>query len=308
MNLKRRVAIGAAAGLLLSGVAVGTVAAATSGHYTTPTTYSMVFGPRATSSVPLAASARCDRSCREGGRLTASATTFPSTPCAALLPKPYELTETPISATSGVITYLTVTTTNAAPATGGTRSSSPSGSVRTVPTTATSRRAASRSLGVHRPLGRRPAAGSARSPTGSGGRTCSRTTPGSMTRGSSTSLAPFQFARQSGARRHLPDYLRHRPGTLRRAERLRPGRRSALCAAGAAGDRHGKRHHRTGIVVRKRTGAGGHLASQPPRTRRLCGLRGVAAGTDGGIDGLAGSDHLDSVSRPLVPGAGFLPS
>jgi hypothetical protein len=44
---------------------------------------------------------------------------IPSAPCSSYLNKPYQLTETPIAATSGVITYFTVTTTNPAPAAGG---------------------------------------------------------------------------------------------------------------------------------------------------------------------------------------------
>ena len=42
-----------------------------------------------------------------------------STSCPALLAAPYQLTETPIAATKGTITYFTVTTTNPAPAGGG---------------------------------------------------------------------------------------------------------------------------------------------------------------------------------------------
>ena len=46
---------------------------------------------------------------------------IPSTSCPGLLNTPYELTETPIAATSGYFTYFTVTTTKPAPTTGGNR-------------------------------------------------------------------------------------------------------------------------------------------------------------------------------------------
>ena len=121
MNLKKRFAIAASAGLLLSGAAVGTVAAVTSGHYTTQVSYSMVFGSSGNISSPAGGvgvgtvGSILPNQCE----LYGVGDYIGSTACPKLLSTPYELTETPISASSGVITYLTVTTTNAAPATGG---------------------------------------------------------------------------------------------------------------------------------------------------------------------------------------------
>ncbi len=120
MNLKKRLAIAASAGLLLSGAAAGTVAAVTSGHYNTPTTYTMIFGSSGNIFAPAAGGVGTVGSILPGQcELYGVGDYIPSTPCPALLSKPYELTETPIASSSGVLTYLTVTTTNAAPAGGG---------------------------------------------------------------------------------------------------------------------------------------------------------------------------------------------
>jgi hypothetical protein len=119
MNLKKRLAIAASAGLLLSGAAAGTVAAVTSGHYNTPTTYTMIFGSSGNIPAPAGGVGTVGPILPGQCALYGVGDYIPSTPCPPLLSKPYELTETPIASSSGVFTYLTVTTTNAAPAGGG---------------------------------------------------------------------------------------------------------------------------------------------------------------------------------------------
>jgi hypothetical protein len=124
MRIKQKLAIAMSAGLALGAMAVGT-AAAVSGlsgsRYATPVSYSMIFG----SSGNIASSAGKPGSV--GSILPGYCELYGvgdfigSTPCPTLLSTPYELTETPITATKGTITYFSVTTTNPAPAAGGNR-------------------------------------------------------------------------------------------------------------------------------------------------------------------------------------------
>jgi hypothetical protein len=111
----RRLVVAVGAGLLFVGGAIGT-AAAVSAHYTTVTTYTTMFG----SSGNIAQTAT-GKPGSVGGVLPGQCELYGvgdflgSTPCPTLLAKPYELTETPISVSNGIITYFTVTTTNPAP-------------------------------------------------------------------------------------------------------------------------------------------------------------------------------------------------
>ena len=120
MKIKQKMAIVVSGGLLIGGAIVGTAAAVTAAHYTTPVSYSMVFG----SSGNIAPSST-GKPGSVGGVLPGQCELYGvgdfigSTPCPALLGAPYQLTETPLTASSGVITYFSVTTTNAAPAAGG---------------------------------------------------------------------------------------------------------------------------------------------------------------------------------------------
>jgi hypothetical protein len=122
---KKRLAIAVAGGLVLSGAIIGTAAAVSlATTYKTPVTYTMVFG----SSGNIYASSPAGGTAKAGTvgsilpdqcELYGVGDFIGSTSCPSLLSTPYELTETPIAASSGVLTYFTVTTTNAAPSTGG---------------------------------------------------------------------------------------------------------------------------------------------------------------------------------------------
>lgn len=123
MSIRNRLAIAASVSLLLAGAVVGTAAAVSSSHYTTPVSYTMVFG--SSGNIAGVSAAGGPTVGTVGGILPGECELYGvgdyigSKPCPALLSTPYELTETPLSSTSGVFTYFTVTTTNAAPATGG---------------------------------------------------------------------------------------------------------------------------------------------------------------------------------------------
>lgn len=123
MRMKRKVAIAITMALLLGGVATAATAGVFRSLYTTPVTYTQMFGssgnivklgptgaggPITRSTVGSVLPGQC--------MLIGVGDYIESTPCTALLKEPYELTETPITATSGTITYFAVTTTNPAPA------------------------------------------------------------------------------------------------------------------------------------------------------------------------------------------------
>lgn len=119
MGGKRRGAIAIAAALVLGALAAtGTWAASL---YNTPVSYSMIFGssgnipPNPSTGKPGSVGGIPNSQCA----LIGVGDYIPATPCIALLGAPYELTETPITATSGTITYFSVTTTNPAPSGGG---------------------------------------------------------------------------------------------------------------------------------------------------------------------------------------------
>ena len=120
MFKSKRIGVAVGAGLLFLAAGIGTAAAVTGGHYTTAATYTMVFG--GSGNIPSPAGAKTAGtvgSVLPGGcELYGVGDYIGSTPCASLLATSYELTETPIAASSGVFTYFTVTTTNAAPASG----------------------------------------------------------------------------------------------------------------------------------------------------------------------------------------------
>jgi hypothetical protein len=125
MMLKKQLAIAATAGLLVGAAAVGTAAAVSSATtYKTPVSYTMVFG--SSGNIYSVSPAKGVLSAGTVGsilpdqcELYGVGDYIGSTPCPTLLSTPYELTETPIASSSGVFTYFTVTTTNAAPAGGG---------------------------------------------------------------------------------------------------------------------------------------------------------------------------------------------
>jgi hypothetical protein len=117
--MKKRLAVAASLGLLLGGAVIGTAAAVSSGHYSTPQTYTQMFGSSGNIPSPAGAVApgTLGSILPNDCALIGVGDYIGSQPCARLLPKPYELTETPISSSNGVITYFTVTTTNPAPTT-----------------------------------------------------------------------------------------------------------------------------------------------------------------------------------------------
>ena len=119
MMIKKRLAIAVSAGLLLSAVAVGTAAAVSSGRYATPASTTMVFGSSGnilTLKGPRLVVGTVGSILPGGCALIGVGDYIPSTPCPVLLAGPYQLTETPLAVSTGVFTYFTVTTTNAAPA------------------------------------------------------------------------------------------------------------------------------------------------------------------------------------------------
>ncbi len=119
MRIKRKVAVATALGLVLGGLAATAAAGGFARLYTTPTSYSMIFGSSgnipASTGAPGSVGSVIPGQCE----LIGVGDYIGSSPCSSLLQSPYELTETPITASSGVITYFSVTTTNAAPAGGG---------------------------------------------------------------------------------------------------------------------------------------------------------------------------------------------
>jgi hypothetical protein len=123
MTMTKKVGLAVSVVLLLGGAVVGTAAAASSARYTTPQAYTMVFG----SSGNIASPAGLNVPGTVGSVLPGQCELYgvgdyiPTTSCPALLSTPYQLTETPITASNGVITYFSVITTNAAPAAGGNR-------------------------------------------------------------------------------------------------------------------------------------------------------------------------------------------
>lgn len=115
MRGKRKVGIAIALSLVLGGLAATAAAGVFTSLYSTPTSYSMIFGSSGN-----IASASTGKPGSVGSILPGQCALFGvgdfigSTPCPSLLSAPYELTETPITANSGTITYFSVTTTNAA--------------------------------------------------------------------------------------------------------------------------------------------------------------------------------------------------
>jgi hypothetical protein len=125
MRIKQKLAITMSVGLALGGLAVGTAAAVSSlsgARYATPVSYSMIFGSSGNIVSAKGAAAGSVGSVLPGQcELYGVGDFIGSTSCPSLLSAPYQLTETPITATSGLITYFAVTTTNPAPAAGGNR-------------------------------------------------------------------------------------------------------------------------------------------------------------------------------------------
>jgi hypothetical protein len=120
MRVKREVAIAVAMVLVLGGLTATAVAGGFARFYTTPVSYSMIFGSSgnigaASTGKPGSVGPVYPGSCI----LVGVGDFIPATGCPTLLSSPYELTETPIAASKGTITYFTVTTTNPAPAGGG---------------------------------------------------------------------------------------------------------------------------------------------------------------------------------------------
>lgn len=120
MSIRKRFAVAVSAGLLLSGAVIGTAAAVSSGRYSTAQAYTMMFGssgniPSTTGSAgPGTVGSVLPGQCE----LYGVGDYIPTTPCPSLLSTPYQLTETPLTTSSGVITYFSVTTTNPSPAVG----------------------------------------------------------------------------------------------------------------------------------------------------------------------------------------------
>jgi hypothetical protein len=121
MMVRKRLAIAVTAGLLLGGSVIGTAAAVASGQYTTAQSTTMVFGSSGNIFSPAGgATAGTVGSVLPGEcELYGVGDFIGSTPCPTLLSAPYQLTETPLAVSSGVFTYFTVSTTNAAPVGGG---------------------------------------------------------------------------------------------------------------------------------------------------------------------------------------------
>ena len=119
MGIKRKAAIAVAVALVLGGLAAAAAAGVLGNGYRTPVVHTMIFG--SSGNIPAST-----------GKLGSMGSVLPgecelvgvgdfigSTSCPSLLKAPYELTETPITATSGTIYYFSVTTTNPAPSGGG---------------------------------------------------------------------------------------------------------------------------------------------------------------------------------------------
>ena len=106
MRIKRKMAIAIALGVVLGAVATAAAAGVLTSLYSTPFATTMIFGGDGGAGVDSLNQAHCALigvgSYRNNG------------PCAALLATPYEETETPITASSGRITYFAVTSRNAA--------------------------------------------------------------------------------------------------------------------------------------------------------------------------------------------------
>jgi hypothetical protein len=120
MRVKRKVVIAIATGLVLGGLAATAAAGGFASLYNTPNATTMIFGssgniPQAATGKPGSMGGVIPGQCE----LVGVGDYIGSTPCPSLLQAPYELTETPITAKSGTITYFSVTTTNPAPAGGG---------------------------------------------------------------------------------------------------------------------------------------------------------------------------------------------
>jgi hypothetical protein len=121
MRVKRKVAIAIAMGLVLGGLAATAAAGGFASLYNTPVSYDMIFG----SSGNISSTPATGKPGSMGGvipgqcELVGVGDFIGSTSCPTLLHAPFELTETPITATHGTITYFSVTTTNPAPAAGG---------------------------------------------------------------------------------------------------------------------------------------------------------------------------------------------
>ena len=117
---KRKVVIAIALGLVLGSLAATAAAGGFASLYSTPFATTMIFG--SSGNIPNQATGKpgsVGSILPVGCALVGVGDYIPSAPCSSYLNKPYQLTETPIAASSGVITYFTVTTTNPAPAAGG---------------------------------------------------------------------------------------------------------------------------------------------------------------------------------------------
>jgi hypothetical protein len=122
MRIKRKVAVAVTICLVVGGLAAAAGAGVLSSLYNTPVSYSMIFGSSgniySTKSAPSAPGSGTVGSVLPGQCVLIGVGDFiPSAGCSGLLSAPYELTETPITASSGTITYFSVTTTK--PATAG---------------------------------------------------------------------------------------------------------------------------------------------------------------------------------------------
>lgn len=121
MRIKRKGAVAIAIGLVLGGLAATAAAGGFASLYNTPLSTHMIFG--SSGNIPAAAGTGAPGSVGSviPGQciLIGVGDYIGSTSCPTLLHAPYQLTETPIAANRGTITYFSVTTTNPAPAGGG---------------------------------------------------------------------------------------------------------------------------------------------------------------------------------------------
>lgn len=118
MRGKRKVGIAIAIGLTLGGLAATAAAGVFSSLYSTPLSYSMIFGSSGNIPASTGKPGSVGGVMPGGCALVGVGDYIPAAPCSSYLNAPYELTETPIAATSGTIYHFTVITTNAAPSSG----------------------------------------------------------------------------------------------------------------------------------------------------------------------------------------------
>jgi len=119
MRVKRKVAVAVAMVLVLGALAATAVAGGFARFYNTPVSYSMIFGSSGNISSSVGKPGTMGGVIPGQCELVGVGDYLGSSPCPSLLAAPYELTETPITANNGTITYFSVTTTNPAPAGGG---------------------------------------------------------------------------------------------------------------------------------------------------------------------------------------------